>query len=149
MSKIILYQIDSSAKIQVSLDKETIWLTQKQIAELFGTEVPAINMHIKNIYNEGSHSVTRIVEHYNLDVVISIGYWVNSSRAPQFRIWATERLKAYIIKGFTLDDERIKGTGGRNTFDADPRHPQQRKGILPSDAGFVRHQRVTRFRSYF
>ena len=101
-------------------------LTQKRIAELFGVGVPAISKHLDNIYNEGElnreatisiletvqkegdRSVKRNVEYYNLDAVISVGYRVSSSQATQFRIWATELLKEYIIKGFALDDERLK-----------------------------------------
>jgi len=117
---------DGQVKVEVFLHNETIWLPQKRIAELFGVGVPAISKHLSNIYEsgelekgptisiletaqqEGSRKISRKVEYYNLDAIISVGYRVNSSRATQFRIWATKRLKKYIIKGFVLDDERLK-----------------------------------------
>lgn len=117
---------DGRIKLEVRLQDETVWLTQQLIAELFQTSVPNINMHIHNIYeegelasegtikkflivrDEGSRQVKRGLDHYNLDVVISVGYRVKSQIATRFRIWATQRLKEYIIKGFTLDDERLK-----------------------------------------
>tara|TARA_Y100000588_G_scaffold377706_1_gene457158 strand:+ start:770 stop:1813 length:1044 start_codon:yes stop_codon:yes gene_type:complete len=113
-------------KVEVLLHNETIWLTQKRIAELFNVGVPAISKHLENIYQEkelerdatvsiletvqkeGNREVKRKVEYYNLDAVISVGYRVNSSQATQFRIWATQTLKEYIIKGFAIDDERLK-----------------------------------------
>lgn len=113
-------------KVEVVLNNETIWLTQKRMAELFNVGVPAISKHLENIYaegelehratvsiletvqQEGSRAIKRNLEHYNLDAVISVGYRVNSSQATQFRIWATQLLKEYIIKGFTMDDERLK-----------------------------------------
>lgn len=112
--------------VEVFIHDETIWLTQKRMADLFGVGVPAISKHLENIYEsgeldrggtlsiletvqqEGARQVKRNIEYYNLDAVISVGYRVNSSKATQFRIWATERLKEYIIKGFALDDERMK-----------------------------------------
>jgi hypothetical protein len=125
--EIIIYRSpQGNTKIDVRLQDETVWLSQKQIAELFQTTVPNINMHIKNIIDEGElqvastikeflivqtegkRRVQRMVEHYNLDMFISVGYRVKSSIATQFRIWATQRLKEYIIKGFVLDDERLK-----------------------------------------
>jgi len=117
---------DGQVKIEVFLHNETIWLPQKKMAELFGVGIPAISKHLDNIYDsgelekgatvsiletvqqEGSRQVKRKVEFYNLDAIISVGYRVNSSRATQFRIWATQLLKEYIIKGFALDDERLK-----------------------------------------
>ena len=117
---------NGQVKVEVLLNNETLWLTQRRIAELFNVGVPAISKHLDNIYNEGElerrstisiletvqkegeRSVKRNVEYYNLDVVISVGYRVNSSQATQFRIWATNLLKEYIIKGFTMDDERLK-----------------------------------------
>jgi hypothetical protein len=132
-SEILIYQTPGGAtKIDVRLEDETIWLTQKQLAELFQTTVPNINMHIKNILEvgeleeystikdflivqkEGKRNVKRNVSHYNLDMVISVGYRVNSHVGVHFRRWATQRLKEYIIKGFVLDDERLKQA--RNNF---------------------------------
>lgn len=102
-----------------------MWLTQKQIAEIFGTEVPAINKHIKNILRskellpdttiskmemvqkEGKRKVNRVVEIYNLDMIISVGYRVNSSQATQFRIWATQRLKDYLVQGYAINQKRL------------------------------------------
>jgi len=110
-------------KVEIFLRDETIWLSQDKIAILFGVQRPAITKHLKNIFESGElkeSSVSSILEHtandgkkyntrfYNLDAVLSIGYRVNSSQATLFRVWATERLKEYIIKGFTMDDERLK-----------------------------------------
>lgn len=123
------------ARIQVAVKDETIWLTQKGMAELFGVGVPAVAKHLENIYQdaelqrdatisilemvrqEGSRSVSRKVMFYNLDAIISVGYRVNSRRATQFRIWATGVLKEYMRKGFALDDERLKQ--GRAVFGKD------------------------------
>ncbi len=114
---------NSEVKIEVLLNDETLWLTQKRMAELFGVGVPAVSKHLKNIfeYNElEEKSVISILEttaedgknyqtkYYNLDAVISVGYRVNSAQATQFRIWATNLIKEYIIKGFAMDDERLK-----------------------------------------
>jgi len=113
-------------KVEVLLSNETLWLTQKRMAELFGVGVPAISKHLENIYDsnelqreatisvletvrqEGYRNVRRKIEYYNLDAVISVGYRVNSAQATQFRIWATQLIKEYIIKGFAMDDERLK-----------------------------------------
>ena len=113
-------------KVEVLLSNETIWLTQKRMAELFGVGVAAISKHLDNIYEsgelqreatvsiletvqqEGTRQVTRKLEYFNLDAVISVGYRVNSAQATQFRIWATQLIKEYIIKGFAMDDERLK-----------------------------------------
>ncbi|BDU55409.1 virulence RhuM family protein [Limnohabitans sp. TEGF004] len=116
-------------KVEVLLSHETIWLTQKRMAELFGVGVPAISKHLKNIFDSGElveevvisilettseHGAvagltqTQQVKYYNLDAVISVGYRVNSAQATQFRIWATQLIKEYIIKGFAMDDERLK-----------------------------------------
>ena len=117
---------DGRIKIDVRLADETVWLSQALIAELFQTSVPNISMHIRNVYEEGelqseatikkfltvrqegSRAVRRQLDYYNLDVIISVGYRVKSHVATRFRIWATQRLKEYIVKGFTLDDERLK-----------------------------------------
>lgn len=129
-SQIILYDGDGGIKIQVLLENESVWLTLNQIAELFGRDKSTISKHIKNIFDSAelspdsvvakiattaSDGKTYQVEHYNLDMIISVGYRVNSLRGTQFRIWATQRLKEYLIKGFTLDDERLK-EGKRNTY---------------------------------
>jgi len=122
-------------KIEVRVEGEMVWLTQKLMAELFDVTIPTINEHLKNIYlsqelkepttirkflivqNEGDREVSREVEHYNLDVVIAVGYRVNSKQATHFRIWATQVLREFIIKGFALDDERLKQ--GKKLFGAD------------------------------
>ena len=132
-SEIVLYQAeDGRTRIQVRLEDETVWLTQKLMAELFQKDVRTINEHIRNIFAEGELSPESVIrnfritaadgkaydtQHYNLDVIISVGYRVKSHRGTQFRIWATQRLREYIIKGFTLDDERLKQAGGGNYFD--------------------------------
>ncbi len=114
---------NGKVKVEIFLRDENIWLTQAKIAELFGVERPAVTKHLQNIFASGElqeNSVSSILEHtagdgklyktkfYNLDAILSVGYRVNSAQATQFRIWATERLKEYIIKGFTMDDERLK-----------------------------------------
>ena len=118
---------NGKVKVEIFLHNENIWLTQDKIALLFGVQRPAITKHIQNIFESGElveNSVSSILEHtandgkkykikfYNLDMILSVGYRVNSTRATQFRIWATERLKEYIIKGFTMDDERLKDPNG-------------------------------------
>ncbi len=132
----LLYQTeDGKTRIEVRLQGETIWLTLNQMAELFQVDKSGISRHLKNIYatgeltaeatvanfatvqQEGSRHVQRQVEHYNLDAIISVGYRVNSISGTQFRIWATQRLREYIIKGFTMDDERLKRGGVGNYFD--------------------------------
>jgi hypothetical protein len=126
-SDIIFYNTPTGdVKIEVVFNDETFWLTQKRMAELFGVEVPAVNKHLSNIYEsgeldktatisileivqqEGSRKVKRSLEFYNLDAIIAVGYRVNSREATQFRIWATKTLREFIIKGFVLDDERLK-----------------------------------------
>ena len=131
-SQIILYKTeDGQARIQVKLEDETVWLTQDQMAELFDKGRSTITEHIQNVFKEkeleeksvcrefrrtGSDGKEYSVKHYNLDVIISVGYRVKSLRGTQFRIWATQRLKEYIIKGFALDDERLKQEGGRSRY---------------------------------
>jgi len=134
-SSLILYQTeDGQTRIEVRLLDETVWLSQAQLCELFDKDKRTISEHIQNIYKEGELSpdstvrkfrtvqteglreVARQVDFYNLDVIISVGYRVSSHRGTQFRIWATARLKEYLIKGFTLDDERLKQNGGGNYF---------------------------------
>jgi hypothetical protein len=135
-SEFLIYQTeDGTTRIDVRLEDETVWLSQKLMAELFQKDIRTINEHIKTIYSEGelehkstirnfrivqtegARQVTRAINFYNLDVVISVGYRVKSHRGTQFRIWATQRLREYIVKGFTLDDERLKQAGGGNYFD--------------------------------
>jgi hypothetical protein len=132
---IILYQnSDGSIKIDVRLEDETVWLTQEQMGVLFGKGRSTITEHIGNVYQdgelqidstcrkfrqvrlEGNREVNRDIEFYNLDVIISIGYRVKSTQGTQFRIWATQRLKEYIIKGFVLNDERFKSGNSMNYF---------------------------------
>jgi len=141
-NEILLYTTpNGKVKVEIYLQNETIWLTQQKIADLFGVQRPAISKHLKNIFEVGElqeEVVSSILEHttqhgaiagkrqetkvkyYNLDAIISVGYRVNSTRATAFRIWATERLKEYIIKGFTMDDERLKNPNnifGKDYFD--------------------------------
>lgn len=130
-NEIIIYQTqDGQTKIDVRLENETVWLTQNQMAELFQTTKQNVSSHIKNIFEEGELSenstvkdyltvqqegnrkVSRNVSHYNLDVIISVGYRVKSLRGTQFRIWATQVLKEYMKKGFALNDDLLKQAGG-------------------------------------
>ena len=126
-SEFILYSApNGKVKVEILLQNENLWLTQQKIADLFEVDRTVITKHLKNIYiegeldinstrakiahvqKEGVRQVERTLEFYSLDAIISVGYRVNSSKATQFRIWATERLKEYVIKGFTMDDERLK-----------------------------------------
>lgn len=138
-SDFILYtSVDGEVRVDVFIKDETVWLTQKTIAELFSVDRSVIAKHLKNIYKdeeldkvatcakiaqvqiEGSREVLRQVEYYNLDAIISVGYRVNSKQATRFRIWATQTLKEYIIKGFVLDDKRLKQGGqvfGKDYFE--------------------------------
>lgn len=128
--EIIIYQSeDGTSKLDVTLEDETVWLTQAQLVDLFQSSKANVSEHIKNIIREGEldeDSVVRkfritasdgklyLVKHYNLDMIISLGYRIQSKVATHFRRWASERLKEYIIKGFTMDDERLKGHAGGN-----------------------------------
>ena len=134
-SELILYQTeDNRTRIEVRLENETVWLTLNQMAELFQRDKSVISKHIKNVFEEGelpleatvakyatvqtegARTVSRDLEFYNLDVIIAVGYRVKSHRGTQFRQWATQRLREYIVKGFVLDDERLKhprALGGR------------------------------------
>jgi hypothetical protein len=124
---LILYRTaDNAIRVEVLYESETFWLDQKRLAELFGVEVPTISYHLKEVYaagelsreatlrkvlrvqTEGTRDVRREIEFYNLDAIISVGYRVNSAQATQFRIWATQTLREFIVKGFVLDDERLK-----------------------------------------
>lgn len=129
-SEILIYQTeDGHTKIDVKFEDETVWLTQAQLCELYQTSKSNISEHIKHIFEEGELEENSVVRkfrttaadgkkyntiHYNLDMIISLGYRVKSKIATNFRRWATERLKEYIIKGFTMDDERLKNLGGGN-----------------------------------
>ncbi|WP_297442271.1 virulence RhuM family protein [Sulfurimonas sp.] len=127
LTEFLLYTTPSSEiKVEIFMHNETVWLPQKRMAELFGVDVSTINEHLKNIYKsheleeeatigkfpivqmEGKREVKREINVYNLDAILSVGYRVNSSKATQFRIWATKILKEYIIKGFAMDDDRLK-----------------------------------------
>lgn len=130
--EILIYQSpDGKTRIDVRLEDDTVWLTQAQMSELFQTTKQNVSLHLKNLFEEkelADNSVVKdylttaqdgknyLTKSYNLDVIISVGYRVRSNRGTQFRIWATRRLKEYIIKGFTLDDERLKDGGTRNDY---------------------------------
>ncbi len=134
-SEILIYQNpNGNIKIDVRLEEETVWLTQDQMATLFGKGRSTITEHILNVFaedelsqtatcrkfrqvrNEGARTVERDIEHYNLDVIISVGYRVKSPQGTQFRIWATQRLKEYIIKGFALNNDRFKSGTSMSYF---------------------------------
>ena len=136
--ELILYQTpEGTVRIEVLYESDTFWLNQKRIAELFGVDLRTISYHLNEVYgsgelrpeatlrkiwrvqSEGGREVRREIEFYNLDAIISVGYRVNSARATQFRIWATQTLREFVIKGFVLDDERLKLNKrfGRDYFD--------------------------------
>ncbi|WP_201763844.1 virulence RhuM family protein [Methanosphaerula palustris] len=138
LSEFLLYQTEGGeTRVQVSLFEGTVWLTQRLIAELYQKSIKTINEHIKNIYEEreldpqatirkfrivqleGDRQVERLVDFYNLDMILAVGYRVRSHRGTQFRQWATKQLREYVVKGFVLDDERLKEAGGigRDYFD--------------------------------
>jgi hypothetical protein len=128
ISEFIIFKTqDDTVSVDVRIQNQDVWLTQDQLANLFGVERPGITQHIKNIFKESELVETSVskkflrtasdgkkynTKHYNLDMIISLGYRVNSKIATQFRIWATKRLNEYIRKGFTMDDERLKNAGG-------------------------------------
>lgn len=130
LGEVVLYKTeDGKTALDVRLAGETVWLTQAQIANLFGVNVPAVSKHIKNIFSareltpkatvskmeivraEGKRSVSRNVEVYNLDMIISVGYRVNSARATRFRVWAIQTLKDHLIRGYTLNERRLRERG--------------------------------------
>ncbi|MDP4263294.1 MAG: RhuM family protein, partial [Bacteroidota bacterium] len=131
-SEILIYQTeDGSTRIEVRLESENVWLTQSHLCELYQKSKSSISEHIKEIFKEGELEENRVVRkfrttaadgkyyntaYYNLDVIISVGYRVKSHRGTQFRMWATQRLSEYLIKGFTLDDERLKSGNTPNYF---------------------------------
>ena len=154
-NEILLYTTpNGNVKVEIYLQNETIWLTQQKIADLFGVDRTVVTKHIGNIFKSGEldeqlvcanfahttpHGAIKgktqetITRFYNLDVIISVGYRVNSSQATAFRIWATERLKEYIIKGFTMDDERLKNPNnifGKDYFDEQLARINASKAIL-------------------
>lgn len=159
ITEFLLYTSPSGEiKVEVYLYNENIWLTQEKIAELFGVQRPAITKHLKNIFAEGEleeNSVSSILEHttlhgaiegktqtqkvkyYNLDAIIAVGYRVNSEKATQFRIWATKTLKEYILKGFILDDKRLKNIYRENEFE---------KNSTSEDFSLVRKNRKLSYR---
>ncbi|MBA2238514.1 MAG: virulence RhuM family protein, partial [Lysobacter sp.] len=133
---LVLYRTeDAATRLEVRLQGGTVWLTQAQMAELFQTSVPNINIHLKAIYDEGeiaeaatikdylmvrsegARQVSRTVLHYSLDAILAVGYRVRSPRGTQFRQWATERLREFLVKGFMLDDERLKRGPDDGYFD--------------------------------
>ena len=133
---LLLYQAeDGQTKIEVTLANDTVWLTADQMAELFQRNKSTISRHIKNVFesgelkpdstvaffatvqNEGTRKVERNIAYYNLDMIISVGYRVNSHRGVQFRIWATQVLREYLTKGFAMNDDLLKRAGGGNYFD--------------------------------
>jgi hypothetical protein len=135
-SELILYQTeDGRTRVECRFEDETLWLTQALIAELFQKDVRTINEHLVNIFDEdqlsreatirklrivrteGKREVTREIEHYNLEAILAVGYRVRSHRGTQFRQWATARLSEYLVKGFTMDDERLKNPPGRGQHD--------------------------------
>ena len=130
--QISIYQpLGDGQKIRVRIEDENVWLTQKLIAELFKISIPTVNEHFKNIFEEQELTENSVIrnflitakdgknydtKHYNLDAILAVGYRVRSSQGVQFRKWATERLREYLIKGFTMDDERLKQGGGRSRY---------------------------------
>jgi hypothetical protein len=132
-SELILYQSDDgSTRIEVRMQGETVWLTQNQMAELFQTTKQNVGQHVNNIFQENELQSESVVKEffttaadgkkyrtrfYSLDVIISVGYRVKSHRGTQFRIWATQRLREYLVKGFTMDDDRLKRAGGGSYFE--------------------------------
>ena len=135
-SEIIIYQSEKgNTKIEVKLENENVWLSQIQLAALYQTTKQNISLHLKNIFkdgelnenltvkeyltvqDEGQRSIKRPIKYYNLDAIISVGYKVNSHIGTQFRIWATQRLNEYLVKGFTMDDERLKSGNQMNYFE--------------------------------
>ena len=132
-TEMLIYQTeDGQTKVDVRIEDETVWLSQPQLVELFQSSKANISEHIKHIFDEGELEENAVIrnfrttaadgkkynmKYYNLDVIISVGYRVKSHRGTQFRIWATQRLKEYIIKGFTMNDDLLKKAGGGNYFE--------------------------------
>lgn len=154
-SEILLYQTeDGRTRVQCRFDHDTLWLTQALIAELFQVSVPTVNEHLKGIYAdaelvreatirkfrivrfEGARQVTREIEHYNLDAILAVGFRVRSHRGTQFRQWALARLHEYLVKGFTMDDERLKNPPGRGQTDYFDELLQRIRDIRSSERRF-------------
>lgn len=152
-NQILLYETaDGETRLEVQYQDESVWLSQRDMAALFQKDVSSINRHINNIYaeqeldrdptiayfaivqNEGGRRVSREIAHYNLDMIISVGYRVNSYRGTQFRIWATKRLREFIVKGFVMDDDRL-AHGGSNYFEE---LEQRIRNIRSSEYNFYR-----------
>lgn len=162
MSEVVLYQSeDKQIQIEVQFDRETVWLTQKQMAKLFGKNIMTINEHIKNTYQEGEldesptirkslivqkegkRSVKREVLQYNLDVIISVGYRIKSKRGTQFRQWATQRLKDYLVQGYAINQKRLDELGKmvqliEQTGQSDSLQLQEAKGLLEIISGYTK-----------
>jgi len=157
-SQFLVYQAeDGQIKIDVRLEQETVWLTQQQMADLFQATKQNISLHILNIYeeaellpeatikkylmvrSEGQREVKRLLDHYNLDMIISVGYRVKNHVATRFRIWATQTLREYIVKGFVLDDERLKNPD--QPFDYFDELIRRIQGIRSSERRF--YQKIT------
>jgi hypothetical protein len=159
-SQIVIYQTeDGNTRLEVRLEQETVWLTQKMMAELFQVSVPTINEHVKNVYREaelmpeatirkfrivqkeGQRTIGRMVDFYNLDMIISVGYRVKSHIATRFRQWATQRLREYIVKGFVLDDERLKNPD--QPFDYFDELLRRIQNIRTSESASTRRSRIS------
>ena len=183
-NKVILYQDDNGlTRIDVRFAHEDVWLNQEQLAEIYATTQQNVSQHIKNIYNdgelseeathkkillvrdEGNRKVNRDIDHYNLDVIIALGYRIQSQVATRFRQWATRLLHEYVVKGFTMDDERLKQGGARyfrellqrirdirssernfyqqvtdiyaTSIDYDPRSDTTKNSLLPYKTNFI------------
>ena len=152
-SEIILYQTeDGRTRIQCRFENETVWLTQKLMAELFGKDVRTINEHIQNVFVEGELVADSVIrkfritaadgksyetQHYNLEVIIAVGYRVKSPRGTQFRQWATARLSEYLLKGFTMDDERLKNPPGKGHIDYFDELLERIRDIRSSERGCI------------
>jgi len=158
-SSLVLYQTeDARAPIQCGFEDKTVWLSQALIAELFQVTVPTVNEHLKGIYAEGElvagatirksrivrwegrREVTRVIEHYHLDAILAVGFRVRSHRGTQFRQWATARLNEYLVKGFTMDDERLKNPPGQGQKDYFDELLEHIRDIRSSERRF--HQKV-------
>src|SRR3990167_9713701 len=157
-NQIIIYNTeDGETKVEVRMKDETVWLSQKQMAELFDCSVDNISLHLKNVYLEGElgenrtskessvvqieggRSIKRPIPLYNLDAIISVGYRINSLRGTQFRIWATQKLKEYIIKGFVMDDERLAEGRVKKTYFEE--WEERIRSIRTSEANFYQKVR--------
>ena len=156
-SEFLLYQTeDGLARVHIRLYEGTVWLTQKQLAELYQTGVPTISEHLHNIFREaeldpeatvrkfrtvrteGNRSISRVIDHYSLPVVLAVGYRVRSARGIQFRQWATTRLEEFVVKGFTLDDQRLKNPPGGTTPDYFDELLERIRDIRSSEKVFYR-----------